>query len=164
MNILKNKEYLRSIMFGIEDSLVSTTGLVAGIAIGSNSKKFVILAGITAITIEAVSMGIGEYLSDDAVENLEKLKRHRDNPVLSGLLMFVSYFVAGLIPLTPLWLLEIPISLVLSVLFALTSLFLLGYVKGKIVKTSAVKGGLKILFLGGLATALGVILGLAFKI
>lgn len=165
MNIFKTKEYLRSIMFGIEDSLVSTTGILAGISIGSDEKKIIILGGVVAITIEAVSMGIGEYLSDEGVEELEKLKRHKDNPILSGLLMFASYFIAGVIPLAPFILLNsISLALTVSVISALISLFLLGFVKGKIVKVSPLRSGLKILLLGGLATILGLIVGIVFKI
>jgi VIT1/CCC1 family predicted Fe2+/Mn2+ transporter len=164
MNILKSKEYLRSILFGIEDSLVSTTGLIAGISIGSDNKKFVILGGIVAVAIEAVSMGVGEYLSDDAIEDFEKLKHHKDNSLLSGLLMFSSYFLAGLIPLAPICIFNFPLSSILSILFALISLFLLGYIKGKIVKISPIKSGLKIFFLGGLATILGLVVGLIFRV
>ena len=94
-----NREYLRSVMFGVEDSLVSTTGLIAGISIGANNSHITLLAGIVAVTIEALSMGIGEYLSDDAVEELDKIKRHEDAPLKSGLLMFISYLCAGAIPL-----------------------------------------------------------------
>ncbi len=164
MILLRNKEYLRSVMFGIEDSLVSTTGLIAGIAAGAHDKRFVILGGIVAIAIEAVSMGAGEYLSSDAVDDLEKLKRNKDKPVMNGVLMFFSYFLAGLIPLAPLFFFPLPLSIVLSVTFALISLFLLGYFKGKIVKSSPIKGGIKIFLVGGVATILGLIVGLVFKI
>ena len=74
------KEYLRSVLFGIEDSLVSTTGLIAGLSVGAENKRIVVLGGLVAIVIESVSMAAGEYLSDDAVQELDKLKRHRDSP------------------------------------------------------------------------------------
>ena len=47
--IIKDKEYIRSILFGLEDSLISTTGLIAGISIGSNGGKVVLLAGTVAV-------------------------------------------------------------------------------------------------------------------
>lgn len=162
--ILKNKEYLRSIFFGIEDSLVSTTGLVAGIAVGSDKKEIVLLAGLVAITIEAVSMGVGEYLSDDALQDLAKLKRHYDNPLLSGFLMFASYLLAGFIPLAPVALLPFPLSLILGVILSLLGLFVLGFLKGKLLNTSAFSGGIKILVVGGIATLLGLVVGLVFRL
>lgn len=159
-----NREYLRSIIFGVEDSLVSTTGLIAGLGVGANDKKIVILGGLVAIGIEAVSMGAGEYLSDDAVQDLDKLKRHRERPAVSGVLMFFSYLLAGFVPLAPILIISYPASLVFSVIFALIGLFLLGYSKGKILKTSPLKGAVKILVVGGLATALGITVGLIFKV
>ncbi|OGK17149.1 hypothetical protein A2690_02145 [Candidatus Roizmanbacteria bacterium RIFCSPHIGHO2_01_FULL_39_12b] len=163
MNILNNKEYLRSILFGIEDSLVSTTGLIAGISIGSDNSKFILLAGFVAVAIEAVSMGAGEYLSDDAVRELEKLRRYKGNPLLSGTLMLVSYFFAGMIPLLPIIFFKFPLSLLLSITFAFLGLFLLGYIKGKILNVSPIKGGIKILLVGGLATILGIFVGFLFR-
>lgn len=162
--LIINKEYLRSVIFGIEDSLVSTTGLIAGISVGSDNREFVILAGIVAVSIEAVSTGAGEYLSDDAVQELEKIKRYRDKPLVSGSLMLVAYFTAGLIPLSPVVFFSYPTSLFLGITFALAGLFLLGFVKGKIVHTDALKGAIKILAVGGLASAIGLIIGLLFRI
>ena len=162
--MLAKREYLRSIIFGIEDSLVSTTGLIAGISIGSANREFILLAGIVAVSIEAVSMGASEYLSDDAVQEIEKIKRYRNNPLVSAFFMFVSYFFAGLVPLLPIMFFPYPTSLVIGISFALAGLFLLGYVKGKIVHTSALKGALKILIIGGLATAIGLLIGFAFRV
>ncbi|OGD84226.1 hypothetical protein A2165_03630 [Candidatus Curtissbacteria bacterium RBG_13_40_7] len=163
MKLLK-KEYLRSIIFGVEDSLVSTTGLVAGISVGSNNKDFVLLAGVVAVSIEAVSMGASEYLSDDAVEELEKIKRYREKPLYSGFFMFASYFFAGLIPLLPFLLNSHPKSLVYSVTSALVGLWVLGFMKGKILHTPPFKGGLKILIIGGLASLLGLVIGFLFNV
>lgn len=162
--LVRNREYLRSVLFGVEDSLVSTTGLIAGISIGSDSNRLVLLAGIVAITIEAVSMGAGEYLSDDALQDLDKIKRHKDSPLLSGFLMLVSYFLAGFIPLAPVIFIPFPRSLIFSVIFALIGLFLLGYIKGKILNTSTLRGGFKMLIVGGIATILGLVVGLLFKV
>lgn len=159
-----DREYLRSIIFGIEDSLVSTTGLLVGLGVGADDKRIVILGGTVAIAIEAVSMGAGEYLSDSAVQELDKLKRHRDNPLVSGSLMMIAYLLAGLIPLLPVIFLSFPCSLYYSVGFALAGLFLLGYTKGKVLHTSPLRGALKILIVGGLATFLGVLVGALFQI
>lgn len=161
---LKQKEYIRSALFGIEDSLVSTTGLVAGIAVGAENKSVVLLAGIIAITIEALSMGASEYLSDDAVQELDKIKRHKESPKLSGFIMFSAYFAAGLIPLLPVAYLSFPLSLVLSVCLAFVGLFLLGYIKGRLLHTSASKGGIKMLLVGGITTLVGVVIGYVLRV
>lgn len=158
-----NKEYLRSAVFGIEDSLVSTTGLIAGLSVGAE-RRVVILGATTAVLVAAVSIGAGEYLSDEAIQELDKIKRHRDEPLKSGLLMFGVYLGAGFVPLAPVLLLEYPVSLYFSITLALCGLFLLGWAKGRLVKIPPPKSALKILVIGGLATALGIIVGLVFKI
>lgn len=160
-----NREYLRSMLFGIEDSLVSTTGLIAGLSVGGADKKIVLLGGLVAIVVEAVSMGAGEYLSTDAVEEMEKSKRHSEKQALtSGLLMLVSYALAGLVPLLPIILFDPGYAFIVSAGFASVGLFVLGYVKGKFVKTAPLKSALKILFVGGIATALGIIAGRVFSV
>lgn len=159
-----SREYLRSVIFGVEDSLVSTTGLIAGLSIGAEDKKIVLLGGLVAIAVESISMGAGEYLSDDAVAELDKLKRHKNSPLTSGLLMFVSYLAAGMIPLLPIVLFTYPASLWFSVIFALLGLFSLGFLKGKLLRTSPMHGGVKILIVGGLATGLGLLVGSLLKL
>ncbi len=159
-----NQEYLRSALFGIEDSLVSTTGLIAGLSVGTSDNKLVLLGGTVAIIVEAVSMGASEYISSDAVQDLDKLKRHGDEPLKSGLLMLVSYAIAGLVPLLPVVFLGYPGALILSIVLALIGLFLLGYAKGRLLGISPWRGSFKILIVGGLATGIGVLAGLAFSV
>jgi VIT1/CCC1 family predicted Fe2+/Mn2+ transporter len=159
-----NREYLRSVLFGIENSLISTVGLIAGISVGTTDKQVVVLGATVAIVIEAVAMGVGEYLSDDAVQELDKIKRHPDNPLFSGLFMMVSGSLAGLIPLIPVLFFDYPTSLFASIISALVALFLLGYIKGRVLNTNPFKGGFKILIVGGLATVVGVIVGLVFRV
>ncbi len=161
---MPQREYLRSVIFGVEDSLVSTTGLIAGLSVGADNKRIVLLGGLVAIIVEAVSMGAGEYLSDDAVSELDKIKRHKERPLISGFLMLVSYFLAGMVPLLPVIFINYPKSLWFSVGLAFAGLFLLGYLKSKLLGTSALRGGFKILIIGGIATAFGVVVGSIFKL
>jgi VIT1/CCC1 family predicted Fe2+/Mn2+ transporter len=158
-----NQEYVRSVVFGIEDSLVSTTGLIVGLVVGSN-KEVVILAASVAIAIEALSMGAGEYLSDDAVHEIEKIKRSADNPIISGLLMMVSYFIAGMVPLIPIILFDYSIAIYITVVASLVGLFVLGFAKGKLAKVNPIKSSLKILIIGGLTAVIGIAVGLLLKV
>jgi VIT1/CCC1 family predicted Fe2+/Mn2+ transporter len=105
-------------------------------------------------------MGAGEYVSDDAVNNTKKQKA----PIINGILMFFSYILAGLLPLLPVVLAGYPESLVYGVLIAFAGLFTLGWAKGKILGTSPIKSGLKILLIGGLATMAGITIGSFFEV
>jgi len=78
--------------------------------------------------------------------------------------MLTSYLLAGLVPLTPVIFLSYPTSVYSAAVSALVGLFLLGYIKGKILKTNRLRGALKILIVGGVATLLGVAVGLVFRV
>lgn len=159
----KRRHYIRSSVFGIEDSLVSTTGLIAGVAVAASDKKFVIIAGVIAIAVEAISMAAGEFISEDTESDLST-ERIKPNSILSGFIMFVSYFLAGLIPIIPIILFPLPQSVYISITVAILSLFVLGVVKGKITRQSLIKSGLMVMIVGGVATAIGIIVGILFKI
>lgn len=161
---MARNQYIRTIIFGVEDSLVSTTGLIAGLGVGTNNKSVVIIGGVVAIAVEAISMGAGEYISDDAIEQASKKHRGRSQAFADGLIMLISYFVAGLIPLLPVVFFTYPTSLYFSVCFALIGLFTLGYLKSKVLHTNPLRGAAKVMIVGGLATALGITVGLIFKV
>src|SRR3990167_3711644 len=109
-NLRIHEDYLRSIIFGFQDSLVSTTGVIAGVAAGTSSKELVILAGLVTITVESLSMGAGQYMSEKSVHQMDKTGKHTDTLYIGGLLMAFSYFLGGLVPLTPIILFDLPLS------------------------------------------------------
>jgi VIT1/CCC1 family predicted Fe2+/Mn2+ transporter len=96
-------DYVRSSFFGIEDSLVSTTGLIAGVAVGTQDPKLVILAGVVGVAVEAVSMAAGEFLSEETTQDLagSSKGKKRTSPLLGGFIMLISYGLAGMVPLLP---------------------------------------------------------------
>ncbi len=155
--------YVRSSFFGIEDSLVSTTGLIAGISVGTADRNVVILAGAVAIAVEAISMAAGEFLSEEAEKDMSQ-GRDRANPVIGGLIMLISYAVAGMVPLAPILILDQAYALAGSILAALVGLFLLGYVRGKITRKSAMKQAIRVLVVGGVAAAIGIVVGVLYKV
>lgn len=159
-----HEDYLRSTIFGFQDALVSTTGVIVGVATGTQDKQIVLLAGIVTIMVEAFSMAIGQYMSEKTVHQMDKSGKHTDSLVVGALIMYVSYFLGGLIPLTPILLFKLPGSSILSVLFSLVGLAILGVIRAKIVKESPIKSAFEILLLGGAATAIGIIVGILLKI
>ena len=158
-----HEDYLRSIIFGFQDSLVSTTGVIAGVAAGTSNKELVVLAGLVTITVESLSMGAGQYMSEKSVHQMDKEGKHTDNLYLGGILMALSYFLGGLVPLAPIILFKLSLSATLSIIFALIGLFILGFIKAHVVKVNPFKSAIEILILGGIATLVGVIVGRVFR-
>ncbi len=75
---------VREVVFGLEDSLVSTLGAVSGVAVGSGEPYIVILTGVVLVCVEAVSMAAGSYLSSKTtVQMYEERARQDATRVLS---------------------------------------------------------------------------------
>lgn len=163
MSLKINQDYFRSIVFGFQDALVSTTGVVVGISIGAHNKQFIILSALVAISVEALSMGAGQYLSEKSVHELPQ-SNHKDNLITGALLMFLSYIIGGFIPIFPIFFTTPPLSSLLSVIFAFTGLFILGFVKAKLFSDHIWRSAFEMLTIGGLATLIGLSVGLIFKI
>ena len=69
----KFRDNLRDVVFGLEDGMVSTLGVITGIAIGSGSRFAVLLAGFVVIFVESLSMSAGTFLSSKSErESLQK--------------------------------------------------------------------------------------------
>jgi vacuolar iron transporter family protein len=159
-----HEDYLRSIIFGFQDALISTTGVIAGVAAGTSDKNIVILAGFVTILVESLSMGVGQYMSEKAVHQMDKVGKHTDNLYLVGGFMALSYFLGGLIPLTPVFLFELPGLIPISVGSSLLGLFILGFIKAKIVKVNPLHSAIEIFMIGGIATAIGIVVGKLLKV
>lgn len=152
--------YFRNFVFGVEDSLVSTVGLLSGIAFAGVPGKTVFLTGIVLIFVEAFSMAAGSFLSEYSADEFAGSTNKRGNGrLISGLVMFLSYFFAGFIPLFPYLIWPVGMALKFSVLFSVASLFILGIVSAKISKVGILKSGLRMAVIGGIAIAVGSITG-----
>lgn len=159
-----NSDYLRSSLFGFEDALVSTTGMVIGISAGTADYKFIILASLVTITVEAISMGAGEFLSEEAVHEVDGTPQYQIKNIIGGIIMFLSYVIGGMIPVVPILIFSRPTSIILSISLAFLGLFILGYVKGRVVKRPPFRSAIEIFLIGGTATLIGVLVGFLFKI
>ncbi len=63
---------IRSCVFGLEDGLVSISGLVLGVSAGTMDANTVILAGIVGAVPAALSMAAGDYLSSKSKRELQE--------------------------------------------------------------------------------------------
>lgn len=163
-NDIKTKEvtaaYLRNFVFGVEDSLVSTVGLLSGLVVTEMPKGTILIAGIVLIFVEAFSMAVGSFLSErSATEYIEKKEISASDSVLDGIVMFVSYFFSGFIPLLPYMITSTSRAFWYSILFSLAALFVLGVIGAKISGRNIFKSGLRMAGIGGIAIALGIIVG-----
>ncbi len=81
------------------------------------------------------------------------------NNFSEGLTMFFSYVVGGGISLLAYFLFFIPQAIILSIIFALIGLFLLGVITSRFTKLRWWKIGMRMLFLGAISVLVGYIIG-----
>ncbi|HLB51929.1 hypothetical protein A3F07_02165 [candidate division WWE3 bacterium RIFCSPHIGHO2_12_FULL_38_15] len=150
---------IRNIIFGIEDSLVSTSGFLFGLATTSYETHQIFTSGIIIISVEAVSMGAGAFLTEEETLEMESKssERKKANPLFDGILMFLSYFGAGFIPLLPYILLERELAKPVSMVLSFSALFLLGYLP-----TKKLKSAFRMLVVAGAAASVGYLVGSVF--
>lgn len=159
-----HEDYLRSGLFGIQDGLVSTTGVVVGISIGVEQKAIIILASLVAVTVEASSMAAGQYSSEKAVHQMDKTGKHTDSLIVGALIMFFGYLLGGIVPIIPTILFNQPEARIIAIIAAFIGLFILGYFKGHIMEHKPLKSAIELFIIGAIATAIGLLVGHLFKI
>jgi len=159
-----HEDYLRPLMFGLQDGIVSTTGVVVGISTGINNKEVIILAALVAVTVEASSMAVGQYSSEKAVHQMGKKEKHIDNLYTGALIMFVAYIVGGAFSIVPTIIFNQPIARILAITSSFTGLFVIGYLKGYLVKHKPLRSAIELLTIGSIATIIGVIVGYLLKV
>lgn len=157
---LYSASYLRNFVFGVEDSLVSTVGLLSGVSIAGMGARAILITGIILVFVEAFSMAVGSFLSEHSAEGyLRQTEAPFAPPIISGSIMFVSYFFSGLIPLSPYVFLISGIAFWYSIGLSLAALFVLGIIGAELSKTNIWKGGFRMALVGGIAIAVGVVIG-----
>lgn len=150
--------YVRNFIFGVEDGMVSNVGLLSGVAAANVSRSTILLTGVVLVFVGGFSMAAGSYLSEHSAEEFVRGEKasHRQS-FMAAVTMFISYIVSGLIPLIPYLLWRGNKAFYGSIAISLIVLFVLGISASYFFKTNKLKGGIKILVVGGGAIAIGVI-------
>jgi VIT1/CCC1 family predicted Fe2+/Mn2+ transporter len=92
--LIESRARIREFVFGIQDGLISTVGLLAGIQGATENSVVVIITGLTAMFSGAISMAAGSYLSSNAQKEIfdreiaeaEKLAEREPYMLAEGLL------------------------------------------------------------------------------
>ena len=151
--------YIRNIIFGVEDSLVSTVGLLAGIA-SQTSREIILLTGIVYIFVEGFSMAVGSFLSEEATEEYLSLKKVPfKQSIIGSIVMFFSFVLAGLIQIAPYIFIFSQTAVMVSIAASIVALFILGFISGEVTKTGMFSRGLRMAILAGAAIFIGIMVG-----
>ena len=76
---IQNGGFLREFIFGLNDGLVSTLSILAGLSGAVVSNNVIVLAGLAEIVAGSISMGLGAYISTKSESEYFKNKIEREN-------------------------------------------------------------------------------------
>lgn len=148
------RHYLRDVVYGANDGIITTFAVVAGVAGGALSTVAVLIIGAANLAADGVAMGVGNLLAIRANESAlaaEGLPEQEAYPWKHGLATLVAFVMAGAIPLVPY---TFPLAagahLYWSAALTMTSLFGVGAARATVTREPWWKGGLEMLMLGGL--------------
>lgn len=163
--------HLREVVFGLEDGLVSTLGVVTGIASGTQNRAVIMLSGMVVVTVESLSMAAGTFLSNKTEIDQHRSKFHRGrmgdgheidhkHPATDALAMGAAYVIGGGIPvLAYLLTMNVNLGILLSVGMTFVGLFMVGIMKGKMTKTNLLRSGLEMVVVAMGAAGVGWLVG-----
>lgn len=161
----KNSLYIRNFIFGVEDSLVSTVGLLSGIAVSAVPHSTVLLTGFVYVFVEGFSMAVGSFLSEDSAQEYVAGGEVSDRlPIVGSVIMFISFVAAGFVPILPYIVLDDSIALKGSIVASILFLLVLGFINGKMSGVKPWRRALRMALLGGFAIIIGIVVGQFFKI
>ena len=162
--IISEPSIFRSFVFGVEDSVVSTVGLVSGIAIVGSARPVILLTGVILVFVEAFSMAVGDLLSDNAMRELSaKEERPLHLSFVQALVMFFSYLLSGFFVLVPYIIFSPSVALPVSIAISIAILFMLGAYSGKVARVSVWKNGVTMAVIGGAAILIGMSAGIIIE-
>ena len=152
--------YLRTIVFGINDSLVSTVGFLAGISVAGVPRATIIITGLIYALVEAFSMAMGDFLSEESAEEYISESSVNNRPsIIAAIIMFLSSVLAAIVPLVPYLLFTGAMALLVSACASILGLFIVGMLSARFSHLPIIWRGVRMALLGGAAIVIGVVVG-----
>jgi vacuolar iron transporter family protein len=151
------RHYIRDLVYGANDGIITTFAVVAGVTGGSLSHMAVLVVGAANLAADGLSMGVGNYLSIRAHESARRAERlpvDERHPWRHGVATFAAFVAAGVVPLTPYLLpLDSGDRFVWSVALTLAALFGVGAARGAVTADAWWRAGAEMLSLGVVVAA-----------
>jgi VIT1/CCC1 family predicted Fe2+/Mn2+ transporter len=147
------RHYIRDLVYGANDGIITTFAVVAGVAGGSLSTAAVLIVGAANLAADGVAMGVGNLLAIRAHESAlaaDGRPEEETYPWKHGVATLTAFVVAGAVPLLPYM---APAAtggqLLWSAVFTMAALFGVGVARAAVTQDRWWRTGLEMLMLGG---------------
>jgi VIT1/CCC1 family predicted Fe2+/Mn2+ transporter len=145
------RHYLRDLVYGANDGLITTFAVVAGVAGGELSSRATLIIGAANLFADGLSMAVGNYLSIRSHESAlaaENLPEEEAHPAKHGVATLSAFVSAGAVPLLPYVLMPAGSRLELSIFLTFGTLFTIGALRSTVTIDRWWRAGLEMLVLG----------------
>lgn len=146
------RHYIRELVYGANDGIITTFAVVAGVAGGGLPLYAVLIVGFANLLADGLSMGVGNYLAIRAHESVLEAKAlpgQEASPMRHGLATFLAFVCAGAIPLAPYMMRPLPFDrFIASAAATMLALFTVGATRSMISNVSWWRAGLEMFALG----------------
>ena len=151
------RHYVRELIYGANDGIITTFAVVAGVAGGGLSLRVVLIIGAANLVADGLSMAVGNYLSIRAFESVleaQDLPEEEAFPFRHGGATFLAFLGAGAVPLLPYLIPVLSIDrFAWSIALTLVALFAVGASRGLIANVRWWRAGFEMFGLGALVAA-----------
>lgn len=153
---------LHSVVGSANDGITTTFAVVAGALGASLSPSVILILGFANLFADGLSMSTGSYLGVKAEIEFEEGKGQNikvgKEPLKNALTTFVSFFIAGLVPLLP-YLFGLKNSFVISCISVVSALFVVGLLRGRYTNKNILGTGIENTLIGGMSAVLAYTVG-----
>jgi VIT1/CCC1 family predicted Fe2+/Mn2+ transporter len=146
------RHYIRDLIYGANDGIITTFAVVAGVAGGALSHTAVLIVGAANLLADGLSMGVGNFLAIRAHEGgraAEDLPELECYPSRHAVATFLAFVAAGAVPLVPYLMGSPPLgAATASTILTFATLFGVGAARSLVTAEQWWRTGLEMLVLG----------------
>ena len=157
------RHYVRELIYGANDGIITTFAVVAGVAGGGLSLRVVLIVGAANLVADGLSMAAGNYLSirsHESVLEAQNLPEEEAFPTRHGIATFLAFVLAGVVPLLPYMFPAFPLDrFIASIALTLGAMFVVGALRALIANVRWWTAGFEMLSLGAVVALLAYVSG-----
>ncbi|MFW6154262.1 MAG: VIT1/CCC1 transporter family protein [Planctomycetota bacterium] len=160
------KYYIKDVVYGANDGIVTTFAVVAGVVGGGLSTRTALIVGLASLLADGLSMAASNYLGS---RSEREVLDNEDGggptgvptvPWISAVLTLAAFVLAGVVPLVPYTLLGGDgRTLAWTAAATLAVLFVVGAARSAVTKRPILRAGLEMTLIGGASAAVAYVVG-----
>jgi vacuolar iron transporter family protein len=155
---MKIKKYIKDIVYGANDGIVTTFAVISGGYGAGLSVRTIVIIGVVALFADSISMAGSNYLGTKSQNSISVIKRSQ-NPVISSMFTLISFIIAGFMPLLP-YIIHIEPIFHYSILSTFLALLVIGSARTYVTGRNPVVGAIEMLVIGGTASLVAYFVGI----